>query len=456
MEFLSIPFSICLILTFVLYYAHVQRQWQRGVLLVSSAVFIGYYDIVYLLYTLGITLFTFYYGRFLARMQARGSAGYVLSGGIVALVGTWLAARYCSSAFPLGISFYTFQAIAYLIDIYWEEEPEESLPDFCLYMMLFMKFLSGPIERSYDLLPQLKQSHAFNYTKVVDGMKLLLWGAFMKLVIADRLATPLDSVFADVHSASGMQLLEATLIYPIQLYADFSGYTNMALGLAAMFGFKLSPNFNRPFAALSTGDLWRRWHMSLSFWVRDYVFVPLSASLRKWGMWGVSVSLLVTFAVIGVWHGAGWTFAIYGLIQGAVIIYETVCARQRDRMKARTQRHLYAFVMILRTYLLFALSLLFFRLETVGEVIYTYAHLLDGMDTNVKELNLGMKDFYWIVVAIATTLMLTVEYIHSRINLLERTTQWHTLWRWTAYFAFAFIIFLLGAFGVENFIYIQF
>lgn len=195
MEFLSIPFVVCLVLTFVLYYMRTGRRWQHGVLLLASCVFIGYYHLVYLLFALGITLLTFYAGLWLHRKRDTRLAPWIFGGSVGALVGIWLVARYWSPLFPLGISFYTFQALSYLIEIYWDEEPERSLPDFTLYMLLFMKFLSGPIERGFDLLPQLKAGKAFSYDRVVDGMKVVAWGAFLKLVIADRIAPSLDGVF---------------------------------------------------------------------------------------------------------------------------------------------------------------------------------------------------------------------------------------------------------------------
>lgn len=188
-----------------------------------------------------------------------------------------------------------------------------------IYMLFFMKFLSGPIERAGDMLPQLKSCKATDYASMVYGMRLIVVGLIKKLILADSIAPYIDGVFGSVYTASGVQLLMACLLYPIELYADFSGYTDIALGGARMLGFKLSPNFNRPFIAQTTADFWRRWHMSLSFWVRDYLYLPLSSSLRGWGQWGVFLSLALTFTGLGIWHGAGWNFAVYGLIQGVII-----------------------------------------------------------------------------------------------------------------------------------------
>lgn len=456
MEFLTLAFVALFVVTFALYYARCSKRWQHVVLLVSSAVFIAYYHWLYLAVAVGVTLFTFVMGRQIHRRLDTPAASRLLWSGIAGLVGFWLLTRYCTDMFPLGISFYTFQALAYLIDIYWEEDCEDDLIDFSVYMLLFMKFLSGPIERGGNLLPQLKSGKPFDYTMVTRGVKMVAWGCFLKLVIADRIAPALDIVFGEVHAASGMQLLVATLLYPIQLYADFAGYTCMALGLGRMMGFDLQPNFDRPFISRSTSELWRRWHISLSFWVRDYVFTPLNASLRNIGQAGVYLSLLTTFIIIGVWHGAGWTFAVYGLIQGLIIIYETAFKQGRKRMEERLGQRVWASLMILRTYLLFALSLLFFRLTTVSDVCHTYAHLFDGLRNNAKELRLGLTDHYWIVFGIAVILMFAIEAVNSRHNLIEWTERQKAPVRWLIYFAVVGIIFFYGAFGADNFIYAQF
>lgn len=456
MEFLSIPFVCCMAITFLLYYLRQERGWQHTVLLVASMVFIGYYHPVYLLIASAITVFTFFWGRIIhANLGTRAGTIYFWTG-IIALTGFWLVARYWFPLFPLGISFYTFQALSYLIEIYWEEEPEDDFVDFTLYMMLFVKFLSGPIERACDLLPQLKTARVFDYTLVTRGLKLVAWGVFLKVVIADRISPSLDIVLNDVRDATGMQILVATLLYPIQLYSDFAGYTCMALGLGRMLGFRLHPNFDRPFVSRSTGELWRRWHESLSFWVRDYVFTPLNASLRSYGRWGVYLSLFVTFVVIGVWHGAGWTFACYGLFQAILVLEEAMLGKRREQWYGALGKHIGGALMMTRTYILFALSLLFFRVAKISDVFYAYQHLFDGFDSSVKELRLGMSDQAWIVFGIATLVMLVVEYANSRHNLIIATERLRPVLRWTVYFSVLLIILFYGSFGVENFIYIQF
>ena len=456
MEFLTLPFVALFGVTLLLYYVRCSKAWQHAILLIASSVFIGYYHWQYLVVALGITLFTFYMGKAIHRYLNSRTATYLFLFSVIGLAGFWLFSRYWSGMFPIGISFYTFQALSYLIEIYWEEEPEDSLPDFTLYMLLFMKFLSGPIERGFDLLPQLKEGKIFNYTGVTRGLKLVAWGCFLKLVIADRIAAPLATVLDHLPTSSGMQILFATLLYPLQLYADFAGYTCMAIGMGRMLGFTLQRNFDRPFISQSTGELWRRWHMTLSFWVRDYIFTPLNASLRSWGQIGIYASLLVTFVAIGVWHGAGLTFALYGLFQGILVIYETLFKKQREQLQNRVGAKVWKTLMIIRTYVLFALSLLFFRVSEISDVFYAYTHMFDGFTVGIKELSMGMDDHYWIVFALAVILMLLIEHINSKLNLIEWTEQQRAIIRWPIYFAIVFVIFLYGAFGVDNFIYVQF
>ena len=292
------------------------------------------------------------------------------------------------------------------------------------------------------MLPQLKSCKATDYTSMVYGMRLIVVGLIKKLILADSIAPYIDGVFGSVYTASGVQLLMACLLYPIELYADFSGYTDIALGGARMLGFKLSPNFNRPFIAQTTADFWRRWHMSLSFWVRDYLYLPLSSSLRGWGQWGeflslaltftglgiwhgagdylylpvssslrgggqwgVFLSLALTFTGLGIWHGAGWNFAVYGLIQGVIIFYEMKTTAFHRRLKAQLGSRLYATLSVVRTYLLFAVSLIFFRASSMAEAFHYISHLSFGVHYSWKEMNIGMPAHTSIVAGSALELI---------------------------------------------------
>lgn len=462
MSFISLSFVVLFACTFILYHT-LPPRFKKMTLLAASFVFIGFYHIAFLVIALIISLATFLFGKWMGRAKHEKQLKRIYFSGVCFLVVSWLASRYadrlidCNFLFPLGISFYTFQAISYLTEVYWqEEEPEQNLPDFLIYMLFFMKFLSGPIERAADMLPQLKSGKATDYQSMVYGMKLIVVGLMKKLILADYIASYIDGIFNSPHSASGVQLLMACLLYPIELYGDFSGYTDIALGGARMLGFKLSPNFNRPFIAQTTADFWRRWHMSLSFWVRDYLYLPLSSGMRGWGQWGVFLSLILTFTGLGIWHGAGWNFAIYGLIQGVIIFYEMKTMAFRNKVRSWLGNPLFSTLSVIRTYLIFAFSLIFFRLGSVSEALYFIRNMSFGVHHSWKEMSIGMPDHNCIVAGSALVLILVYEHFMSKRDLLEAMTKQPAAVRWSIYYLLAIVFFSLGQFSSDSFIYLQF
>ena len=462
MSFISLNFVTLFVCTFLLYYT-LPPKYRKAILFLSSCIFIGYYHIAFLIIALLISLATFFLGKWVGQSKHEKDTKRIYISGLCFLITGWLAFRYANLLpgvhwlFPLGISFYTFQALSYLTEIYWkEEEPEENLADFMIYMLFFMKFLSGPIERARDMLPQLKSGKPVAYPSIVYGMKLIVVGLIKKLILADYISPYIDGIFNSIHTASGIQLLMACLLYPVELYGDFSGYTDIALGGACMLGFKLSPNFNRPFIAQTTAEFWRRWHMSLSFWVRDYLYLPLSSGMRRWGQWGVFLSLSLTFAGLGAWHGAGWNYIIYGLIQGLIIFYEMKTATIRNKVKNWIGNPLFATLSILRTYLLFAVSLIFFRLESVSDALYYIRNISFSTHASWKEVSIGIPDHNCIVAGSALVLILVYEYFMSKRDLLEALEKQPMLVRWGIYYLLAIMFFTLGQFNSDSFIYLQF
>lgn len=464
MSFISLEFILLFLLCFTLYH-FVSDKGRKLVLLAASGVFIGYFNPAFLVTTLVVSLFT--YGAAILIEQAREKEKVprlIYWSSISCLVLCWIGFRYANRLtgdsgfiFPLGMSFYTFQAIGYLTEVYWEEEKAERRPiDFLLYMLLFMKFLSGPIERSADLLPQVRELSLASYSIMTYGLRLIVVGLVKKLVLADHIAPYIDGVFSSMHTASGVQLLMACLLYPIELYADFSGYTDMAIGIGMLFGLKLSPNFAHPFTAQTTAEFWRRWHISLSSWVRDYLFLPLSSFTRRWGKWGVAASLMVTFIALGVWHGAGWTFAVYGFIQGLVIVWELRTERIRNKVRKHIGGWLFATLSIIRTYLIFAVSLVFFKAQSVSDAFYFLRNISFQTHASWKEINIGMSDHICIVAGTALLLMLLYDFFMSKGDLHRRLEKQPILLRWTIYYLIVFALFAYGKFGTENFIYLQF
>jgi len=461
MSFISICFTILFICSIVLFYA--LPKSQKLILLVSSFIFIGYYHIAFLAIAVGIAMITYFAGRMIATADNDKKAGWLLLSSILLLVFIWLALRHpwivpkSIYLFPLGISFYSFQALSYLIDIYWgDEKPERNVWDFLIYMLFFMKFLSGPIERSGDFLPQIKGKKTFDYDIVSFGLKLIVIGLFKKVVIADNMAPYIDNMYAGMHTASGVQLLMTCLLYPIQLYTDFSGYTDIAIGGAAMFGLKLAPNFDRPFISKSTSELWRRWHMSLSFWVRDYVYIPLTSVTRRMGLTGISFSLIITFTALGLWHGAGWNFVVYGLIQGVIITYEMLTTGLHKRMANAMGQSFYNSVFIIRTYLLYAVSLVFFRAESLSDATYLISHISLQVNSKWNEINIGMPDRNTLVCSITFVLLMVFEHYNQDNNLIKVISKKPTAVRWIVYYIIVLILFIYGAFNTDTFVYLQF
>lgn len=424
MSFISLNFVTLFVCTFLLYYT-LPPKYRKAILLLSSCVFIGYYHIAFLIIALLISLATFFLGKWVGQSKHEKDAKRIYISGLCFLITGWLAFRYANLLpgvhwlFPLGISFYTFQALSYLTEIYWkEEEPEENLADFMIYMLFFMKFLSGPIERARDMLPQLKSGKPVAYPSIVYGMKLIVVGLIKKLILADYISPYIDGIFNSIHTASGIQLLMACLLYPVELYGDFSGYTDIALGGACMLGFKLSPNFNRPFIAQTTAEFWRRWHMSLSFWVRDYLYLPLSSGMRRWGQWGVFLSLSLTFAGLGAWHGAG---CLQPCPSSALICFSP-----------------------------------FLCLESVSDALYYIRNISFSTHASWKEVSIGIPDHNCIVAGSALVLILVYEYFMSKRDLLEALEKQPMLVRWGIYYLLAIMFFTLGQFNSDSFIYLQF
>lgn len=233
---------------------------------------------------------------------------------------------FFSIVIPIGISFYTFEAISYMADVYSRKiSAEKRLPNFLLFILFFPHLVAGPIVRSRDFLPQIRKTKIWNWSRMHLGLQMVLMGLFKKLVIADRMAFYADPVFADPDGFRQGALWIGMIAYALQIYGDFSGYTDMAIGFAHMLGFKLTKNFNMPYLAVNISDFWRRWHISLSSWLRDYLFIPLGGS--RGGLWLTCRNLMITMTLGGLWHGASWNFVVWGMIHGALLVCHKLFTR---------------------------------------------------------------------------------------------------------------------------------
>ena len=266
---------------------------------------------------------------------------------------------------PVGISFYTFMAIGYTIDVFNEEiKAEKNIGIVALFISFFPLILSGPIERAKNMIPQFKSDLKLNPNNFAIGLKLMLWGYFMKLVVADRLSIYVDAVYSGLTRHSGDTLIFTSLLYPIQVYADLGGYSLIAIGVSKILGLNVMQNFNRPFFATSMAEFWRRWHMSLITWLTDYVYTPLAFSFRGHGVKGIVLALMITFVLSGVWHGATLNFVVWGLLQGFYLSIEALINKRKSKMENEYRlksNYLYIAFSIVLTYVLFSISQVFGR-----------------------------------------------------------------------------------------------
>jgi len=352
---------------------------------------------------------------------------------------------------PIGISFFSFQAIGYVLDLYWKDgKKQASLCNFSLYMSFFPQLLAGPIARSKDFLPQIDKHKAFEYENVVSGARLILWGLFKKLVIANNLSPYTDAVFNNINMHYGLTFVIAMIAYTIQIYTDFSGYSDIAIGSAKTLGFTLMENFRIPFFAKSVTDFWRRWHISLSSWVRDYVNTPLQYKFRGKGVIGILIAAYITFLIIGVWHGAAWNFVAFGLIQGTAISYEVLSKDFRNRVWGYFPRF---FGNILSNVLVFSffsccVILLRVSLSEAGMVL--------------SKISFNPSGFYWgskqllIYAGIGTTIAWLVEFVKGDELLVDFIASRRICFRWAYYLGCTILILMIGSLNSENFIYFQF
>lgn len=291
-------------------------------------------------------------------------------------------------AIPIGISFFTFQAVGYLLDVYHgKTAAENNIVDYILFVSFFPQITSGPISKADELLPQIKKPHTFDYDQGKQGLKYLLWGLFLKIVIADRLGLYVDSVFPYYSYYDSAACIVAIFFYSLQIYADFAGYSFIAIGLAGTLGFNLINNFNRPYFAQSVSEFWRRWHISLTRWLTQNIYIPLGGSrcnaVRCW------FNILITFLVSGIWHGANWTFIVWGLIHGILLIFERISGlNPRGKVSSKVEANrIIKPLRIAITFILVSIAWIFFRMPTVGDSLGIIGHIFTSDKGSTIALN---------------------------------------------------------------------
>ncbi|HEV2705048.1 MAG TPA: MBOAT family O-acyltransferase [Pyrinomonadaceae bacterium] len=372
---------------------------------------------------------------------------------------------------PVGLSFHTFQSLSYTIEVYRGHTPAERHAGiFALYVMFYPQLVAGPIERPQNLLWQFREEHRFEYERVVAGLQLMLWGMFKKVVIADRLAPFVNLVYDDPRSYTGISLIVATVFFAFQIYCDFSGYSDIALGSAQVMGFKLMRNFNRPYFSKSISEFWKRWHISLSTWFRDYLYISLGGNRRTPPR--VYFNLFFTFLVSGLWHGANWTYVVWGALNGFYLIAEIQAQRLTGgnmlrRLTGTVWEWPVRAVQVGVTFALVCFAWIFFRANSLADAFYIVTHLFDGfstLPTDVRSLaflkmNVLMRRDKWdfIIAVWAVALLLVVHFAQRRRGGRETLARQPAAVRWGLYYATVIAILFFGAFNEsQQFIYFQF
>jgi len=477
MEFKSLPFVLFLPVVVLLYYLTPQRfKWL--VLLTSSFVFIAFNSVTSLLTLVVAILINFYSAQWINKIESPKKKQHSLWS-IVAInlivLGVFKyynifnhGIDYAMSNFnieqplpylkwllPLGVSYYIFQSIGYNIEVYrGNEQPEKHLGNFAVYLSFFPKLIAGPIERSFNFLPQLKEKISLKYENFSIGGRLILWGAFKKMVIAEHINEFIQPIFENSEAYSGIPLIIGLFLYTLEIYLDFSGYTDMALGCAHLFGFKLTQNFKQPFFATSLTDFWRRWHISLSTWVNDYVFTPLSMWVSitfNFKKWGIIFSVFFSFLLLGMWHGSNWTFAIFGAVQGLVLGYEILSQKMRKQLASSLPKTPYKLVSICLTLLVFTFSCVYFKASGIEEAHQWIIHSVQ-FQSNLALFN--NQEF--LVTAIGLILFIFIDHHVFKKGFETWCSSKASVIRWGIYIVMIYAILILSGVNTYPFIYSNF
>lgn len=483
MEIISLKFAGLAIASVIIYYL-LNHRYRIGYLTLLSCGFIASFNYYLLIYIIVYTLINYFIGIKIPDSKFKIA---LFRTGVILNLSQLFMLKYASFALdplvhlfnsnlhisklseiivPVGISYFTLQGIGYLINVKmgWEK-PEKKFLSFLLYITFYPKFLSGPVERSNHFLPQLKVIQNFNVQKVSEGFRIALFGVFKKVAIANQLGHFINSTYSNLISADEFSVWMLLIIQPLYLYFDFSGYTDIAIGVARAFGIDLLPNFNRPFFSENVTTFWKRFHMSLSSWFNDYVFKQACFKYRSWGIYASTYAIFITFILFGIWHGAGWNFMILGLLQASAINYEFFTKNWRLKLFSKLPGYLRVWSGRVITYFFYGGSLVFFfspdlrsALDFFPKLFKTSGYIssiFEGVHNVHKEISIAVVIFIAILLLIElikndfNDIFIKLEYFWSGNRNVSR------LFRWATYYLIFLILYILGQ-EVQQFIYFQF
>lgn len=409
-----------------------------------------------------LPLVIFKYGHFISENLSSFTDRFGLTSGSLGLMSN-PDENHFSIIAPLGISFFTFQALSYVFDVYRKKYPaEQNLSNYLTYMAFFPSMIAGPINRYDQLMPQLNTVQGFNRPLAEKGLKIILWGMFLKVVIADRLQLYIDPVFDGFLQESGSSLLMAAILYSIQLYTDFAGYSLMAIGAAATLGYNLKQNFHNPYFSIGITDFWHRWHITLAHWLRDYIYIPLGGS--RCSKRRNYANILITFAVSGIWHGANWTFIVWGLLHGLFQVIEKMLDLQKKKESKLSSTDIESssikqrnfsikdrsilLARIILTFFLITFLWIFFRMNTIEDAWIVIEKIFTSQD-----MHFGIcEKFIYVFIAIVFIKDL-IDEIRPSCNPFYHSKIWV---RWATYLFIFTSILLFGVFDAGQFIYARF
>ena len=481
MLFNSIDFAIFLPIVFILYWFVVNKnlKFQNFLIVISSYVFYGWWDWRFLSLILFSTIVDYFVGLELSKQEDKSKRQILLWTSILvnlgflgffnyynffldnfvtafSFFGNRINSQSLSIILPVGISFYTFQTLSYTIDIYKKKfKPTNDFIAFSAFVSFFPQLVAGPIERATHLLPQFYKKRTFDYSKAVDGMRQILWGLFKKIVIADNCAEFANHIFNNSADLNGSTLVLGALFFTLQIYGDFSGYSDIAIGTSRLFGFDLMQNFNFPYFSRDIAEFWRRWHISLSTWFRDYLYIPLGGS--RGSTWMKVRNTFIIFIVSGFWHGANWTFIIWGALNAIYFLPLLLTKNNRNNMETVAQGKFFPsikeFSFMLLTFSLTVFAWIFFRAENV-EHAFSYISTIFSPSLFLSPYYPGIG--YTVPTIILTFLFVIVEWFgrEGQYAIAHLGSKWKPI-RYAMYYAIIVAIIWFGG-KEQQFIYFQF
>ncbi len=477
MIFTTFQFVIFYVVVFGLYFL-LPRSARHPLLLAASYYFYMCSVPWYLTVIIAITLIDFFTGIKMEEARSHAVKRFYLILSLVSNLGILITFKYAAFfasnindvlgiglpvlklILPLGISFHTFQAVSYSVEVYRGRVPaERSLMRYSLYVAFFPQMVAGPIERPGNLLTQFHTDHTLNYDRFRSGLQMVLWGLFKKVAVADLVAPVVSTVYAAPEQFSGPVLILATVLFAVQIYGDFSGYTDIAIGVARMMGYDLMINFRQPYFSKSVGEFWRRWHISLSTWFRDYLYIPLGGS--RAGPLHRHVNIFIVFLVSGFWHGANWTFLAWGALHGFYLVVgsltEPIRARIGVALGLKRLGPVLAISQVLTTFALVTIAWVFFRAANIHDAVHIIKTMPNWSGFHLTDIfTLGLPRFEMALVPVMISTVIVTEWLQAYKPAFIIRLWSLRPFRWLCYFACGFAIIFFGVFEKIEFIYFQF